>query len=295
MALECGRNVVIPFLISINVVLFTLAFGVLIIGAMMKSDVSSIKDETKTVLNSVKSGDSDLGNLADNLSTLFIVVGVFISLVSGVFVGVFILLVFDLRLCGDCKQTKVLLYAVSVLVLFVIKIVAISLWFRMKNDIEANLRDKLVDSLHKNFVSDSISGGNDFSNGWNRIFISLDCCAVNNVASTTNDFDNTPWCTTSGECQLTNAEIPKACCVGVTETNYTSAPISCFYNLNSGTYNTKGCYESINDLLEQNITSKAPSILGVGITIILAEVLCVISAIVICSNPTNRKLLINSF
>ncbi|XP_061165480.1 tetraspanin-16-like isoform X2 [Saccostrea echinata] len=183
----------------------------------------------------------------------------------------------------------VFLYAVLVLVLLVIKVVAIALWFTMKNDIESNLQNQLLDSLHKNFVSDSVSSGNDISNGWNMIFISLDCCAVGNVTSTTNDFDNTPWCTTSGECQLTNAEIPKACCVGVTETNYTSAPSSCFYNLNPGTYNTKGCYKVIVDLLEQNITSNARSILGVGITIFLVEVLSVISAIVLCKQSSKDR------
>lgn len=284
---EYGKKLAKHPFIQINAVLFVFGVFFLVIVALMKSEVSTIKDETKTVLNSVKSGDFGLGDLADRLSTLFVVVGNFIIIASGL--GLFIKVAHDLKL--DCipKQTYVLLmvYAVFISVIFVMNIVAISIWFKMKNDIDADLREQLVISLHTNFVSDSVSGGNEISNGWNMIFISLDCCAVNNVASTTNDFDNTPWCTTSGECQATNAEIPKACCVGVSQTSYTSAPITCYYNMNPGTYNTKGCYQAISDSLKQNITSDALTycILAVGIILLLVEVISLISAVFYICSP----------
>ncbi|XP_062615784.1 uncharacterized protein LOC134277470 [Saccostrea cucullata] len=114
------------------------------------------------------------------------------------------------------------------------------------------------------------------------MFVSLDCCAVNPVNTTTNNFDNTPWCTTSGECQQTNAEIPKTCCKGVTKTNYTSAPSTCFFNLNPGSYITKGCYQAIREFLKENITSKSPVVLAVGIIIFLVEVLSVITSVALC-------------
>ncbi|XP_061165483.1 CD63 antigen-like isoform X2 [Saccostrea echinata] len=268
MAVGRKWNISKIFLICINVVFLLLGLGFLIIGALIKSGLLPIKDGKKTVLNSVKVGDVDFGNLADNLWILFIVVGVLISVVS--FLG----------LCGACNQNKALLtiYAVLVLALLVTKIAGIVLWFIMKDDIESDFKAQLVQNLHTNFVNDSISDGNDISNEWNMMFMSLDCCAVNNVTSTTNDFDKTPWCTTSGECQQTNAEIPKACCVGVTETNYTSAPTSCFYSLNPRTYNTNGCYLTLKDLLKETITSETPKILGVGITILLVEILGILSA-----------------
>ncbi|XP_061165482.1 CD63 antigen-like isoform X1 [Saccostrea echinata] len=268
MAFAFEENLTKGFLIIINVVFFFLGLALLIIGASINSDVSSLKEETKTVLNSVKVGEFDLGNHADNLQILFIVVGVFVLLVS------------VLGLCGAFIQKKELyiLYLIFASALLVVKLVGIVLWCTMEEKIEGELKTQLVDSLHTNFVSDSISSGNVISKAWNKIFISLDCCAVNNVTSTTNDFDKTPWCTTSGECQQTNAEIPKACCVGVTETNYTSAPTSCFYSLNPRTYNTNGCYLTLKDLLKETITSETPKILGVGITILLVEILGILSA-----------------
>ena len=63
-----------------------------------------------------------------------------------------------------------------------------------------------------------------------------DCCAVHEVNGTTNDFDNTPWCTTSGSCQATVSQIPRTCCKGVTLTNYTSAPSTCHASVSPGTY-----------------------------------------------------------
>lgn len=76
-----------------------------------------------------------------------------------------------------------------------------------------------------------------------KIYISIvsnklqyDCCAVHEVTGTTNDFDNTPWCTTSGSCQATSSQIPKTCCKGVTKDNYQSASSNCHASVNSGTF-----------------------------------------------------------
>ena len=63
-----------------------------------------------------------------------------------------------------------------------------------------------------------------------------DCCAVQEVLGTNNDFDNTPWCTTSGSCQATASQIPKTCCKGVTPDNYQTAPSTCHASVNGGTF-----------------------------------------------------------
>lgn len=70
-------------------------------------------------------------------------------------------------------------------------------------------------------------------------FLKLGCCGVNPVISTTNDFDGTSWCTTSGSCQATASQIPKTCCFNVNKNNYTSAPSACHASVDPGTYNTK--------------------------------------------------------
>ncbi|XP_078322943.1 uncharacterized protein LOC144622207 [Crassostrea virginica] len=102
---------------------------------------------------------------------------------------------------------------------------------------------------------------------------------MNPVKGTTNDFDNTAWCTTLGSCQATFSEVPKTCCLGVTESTYSSAPATCHQNVDSGTYNSKGCYDALKD----KILSMSPSIIGVSITIILLEILAVIFAFLVCS------------
>lgn len=75
------------------------------------------------------------------------------------------------------------------------------------------------------------------------LFLKHSCCGVNPVVSTTNDFDQTPWCTTAGSCQATSSQIPRACCINITERTYTSAPASCYASVNPGTYHIKVVYE----------------------------------------------------
>lgn len=63
-----------------------------------------------------------------------------------------------------------------------------------------------------------------------------ECCAIDQVTGTNNDFDRTPWCTTSGSCQTTASQIPKTCCNYVTEEDYGNAPIACHSSVNPGTF-----------------------------------------------------------
>ena len=71
-----------------------------------------------------------------------------------------------------------------------------------------------------------------------------DCCAVREIQGTANDFDNTPWCTTSGSCQATASQIPKTCCKDVTQDDYQNAPATCHASVNPGTYKTV-CFISL--------------------------------------------------
>ncbi|XP_061165331.1 uncharacterized protein LOC133174266 isoform X2 [Saccostrea echinata] len=95
----------------------------------------------------------------------------------------------------------------------------------------------MLEKLETLYTSDIISPlRNTTSDRWNLFFLENKCCAVKPVTSTTNDFDKTPWCTTSGSCQQTNSQIPKACCKNVTVDNYTSAEARCHANVIPGTY-----------------------------------------------------------
>ncbi|XP_062584390.1 uncharacterized protein LOC134246126, partial [Saccostrea cucullata] len=79
-----------------------------------------------------------------------------------------------------------------------------------------------------------------------------DCCAVNEVTGTTNDFDTTPWCTTSGSCQLTNSQIPKSCCKDTSEDDYQYAETSCHAIVRVGTYK-EGCFQRLKSLNDVSI------------------------------------------
>lgn len=257
------------FLIGINVIFFLMGLGLAIAGGLALSNLSNINtDHIKPLLDSIKVGSFQAGSMVNSLSILIIVIGVFILVVSG------------LGLFGACCQNKCMLvtYAILILILLVMKIAVIAMWFTMKNKVEKEIKDKLLVALKDNFKDDTITNANTISNAWNYMFMTLDCCGVNPVLSATNDFDQTSWCLTSGTCKTGTSEIPKTCCVNVDESSYTSAPAGCHTNVNSGTYNTKGCY----DVLKNKLLSQSPAIIGVVITIILLEILAVIFAFLIC-------------
>lgn len=67
----------------------------------------------------------------------------------------------------------------------------------------------------------------------------FECCGVNKVVGTTNDFDQTPWCTTKGSCQATASQIPKTCCKGFTKYDYENAPTECHSSVNPGQFYDK--------------------------------------------------------
>lgn len=155
--------------------------------------------------------------------------------------------------------------------------IVVILWSHIHKKIqEDEPKEYLLENLKKYFTEDAdvVSDLVSFPNSWNKIFMELDCCAVNPVYSTTNDFDNTPWCTTSGECQQTNSQIPKTCCKDVTVSTYTSAQTNCHANVDRGTYNTKGCYE----VLRSKIVCYSSAVIGVGVPLLLFLVLGVFVA-----------------
>lgn len=271
----CGK-VGTVFLVIINIIFFLMGLGLVIAGALALTDVSNINtDHIKPLLDSIPVGSFEAGNLVKNLTTLIIVIGAFILLIAG------------LGLFGACCQNKFMLvtYAVLVLILLVMKIAVIILWFTMKNTVENEVKDKLFVSLKDNYKEDTLTNSNSISNAWNYMFMTLDCCGVNPVVSTKNDFDSTYWCNVGGSCLAAVSNIPKTCCLNVDENTYTTAPIACHSNVDTGTYNTKGCY----DALKEKLLSQSPSIIGVMVTVIVIEVLAVIFAFWVCCQVGDKS------
>nr|XP_022327694.1 uncharacterized protein LOC111127010 isoform X2 [Crassostrea virginica] len=108
-----------------------------------------------------------------------------------------------------------------------------------------NLHFDMIKSLEQNFKSDNVNSNDGKSNEWNMLFFNFECCGVDNVYGTTNDFDTTSWCTTSGSCQKTNSQIPKSCCKNENEFDYETAHSNCHASVNPGTYHEKGSYSVI--------------------------------------------------
>ncbi|XP_061192997.1 uncharacterized protein LOC133201219 [Saccostrea echinata] len=125
-------------------------------------------------------------------------------------------------------------------------------------------------SLKQQFTSDLILKDDSISDRWNRFFIKYDCCSVHQVTSTTNDFDTTPWCTTSGSCQQTNSQIPKACCKDVTEDDYINAAASCHATVTSGTYKDS-CFARVKKLNDEALTEKEVDDFFTGLIIMEAS------------------------
>nr|XP_022323316.1 uncharacterized protein LOC111124602 isoform X3 [Crassostrea virginica] len=116
----------------------------------------------------------------------------------------------------------------------------------------AKLQLKMVNMLEQQYLSDNFSTSDSNSRNWNNFFIQFDCCAVREVPGTTNDFDNTPWCTTNGTCQETASQIPKTCCKDVTQDDYQNAPSACHASVNPGTYKPS-CISRIRGMSTENI------------------------------------------
>uniref|UniRef100_A0A8W8KP67 Tetraspanin n=1 Tax=Magallana gigas TaxID=29159 RepID=A0A8W8KP67_MAGGI len=246
----CGK-VGTVFLVIINIIFFLMGLGLVIAGALALTDVSNINtDHIKPILDSIPVGSFEAGSLVKNLTTLIIVIGAFILLIAG------------LGLFGACCQNKFMLVTV-----------------------ENEVKDKLFVSLKDNYKEDTLTNSNSISNAWNYMFMTLNCCGVNPVVSTKNDFDSTYWCNVGGSCLAAVSNIPKTCCLNVDENTYTTAPIACHSNVDTGTYNTKGCY----DALKEKLLSQSPSIIGVMVTVIVIEVLAVIFAFLVCCQVGDKS------
>nr|XP_022327796.1 uncharacterized protein LOC111127079 isoform X2 [Crassostrea virginica] len=138
----------------------------------------------------------------------------------------------------------------------------------------SDLYNKMKTSLKENYLSDNVSSSFEISNQWNKLFIDYECCGVDRVLGTTNDFDNTPWCTTKGTCQATASQIPRSCCIYLNEFDYHSAPKDCHASVNRGTYYEKGCYSVIKREMKKKRENKREE-LNRAIGDVLAPATCV--------------------
>ncbi|XP_078327031.1 uncharacterized protein LOC111123324 [Crassostrea virginica] len=193
-----------------------------------------------------------------------------------VFCGHSILFLVILSACMWPSENKRIGFLIIYIVVFVSAVIFIPLIFEQYKNIDdakkkpvhridyERLKSEMLHSLEKQFTSDHPTYDDTVSSGWNKLFIKYDCCAVREVQTTTNDFDNTPWCTTSGTCADTASQIPKTCCKNVTVDNYQDAPGTCHAFVNPGTYKP-GCFQIVKSMSLANIEAYQVSMLSLSL------------------------------
>lgn len=259
----CGRFGKI-FLIVINILFFLLGIGLMVAGIVLKLNQS---EDVFPALSILQENATTLEQKMNGISLLAIIIGVLVACVSGF--GLF----------GALCEVKYILvaYAVLVIILLAMEIAAVVLGFMLRDKIEEKIKENMLKLLEKNYVNDSVNSSNSVSNEWNLLFLKFNCCAVNPVVGTKNDFDQTPWCTTEGECHDVNAQIPKTCCVGVNASNFEQKASQECYVYVTGDFKTTGCFNRIKELIKTH----SAAVIGISLAIMIIEILGIVFAFIL--------------
>ncbi|XP_061193020.1 uncharacterized protein LOC133201242 isoform X2 [Saccostrea echinata] len=223
-------------------------------------------------------------DVEENIKSMLI-----ISWISFAFICIWLLLV----LCLSFVQTERRTWFIAVYVIFALVslgiFIPLLIFSKKMMDSKSSqqhldygtLKKMMLDSLTQNFTSDVITNSGTVSDRWNKFFIKYDCCAVNQVLGTTNDFDTTPWCTTSGSCQETNSQIPKTCCKDVTEYDYVNATKSCHANVNFGSYKDS-CFSRVKKLSDNTSIQEyqIDAIINLSFVLALMAIVVILQVIV---------------
>ncbi|KAL5019787.1 hypothetical protein ScPMuIL_002679 [Solemya velum] len=219
-------------LLGLNTVLLISGIGILTAGVLMKYDKAVISDEVLPLLRKIELSAFSLGDLISGLAITCLAVGTVLIVIVG------------LGILGVCCQSRCLLilYALVVALAMLAEIVAVGMWFF--------LREQLTDWLKAQFktILNDYDGkeSSELTVAWDTFFIVINCCGVNRI-SKYNDFTSSIWWSSRG-----SQEIPPSCCVGATSSN-----LAAYVNTNctisptpSNSHIDIGCYEQIHSTLE---------------------------------------------
>ncbi|KAL5020269.1 hypothetical protein ScPMuIL_003161 [Solemya velum] len=174
-------------------------------------------------------------------------------------------------------------YAIIVLILLIAEIAAVALFAIMKEQAETVVKDELTKALQNNYQDDTLAGVDDVTKGWNVMFMTMHCCGIS-AFETKNDFTGTTKWTNKG-----SSVIPVFCCKGVTTTNFADAKYltgngseaACHEAPTSAkSYTTLGCYDAV----KNEVTQYSSAAIGIGVVILIVQLLCVIFAFCICKS-----------
>lgn len=258
-ALELSKIVVV----TINVIFMIFGLAFLVIGIVFRLDWTDIRE---AFVDEGGKHDFNLQEAGDTAAYAAIVFGCFIILVS------------LLGCVGACCRVKLLLivYAVIVMVLLISKLAIVAYVGSQGAEAVDKLEDSLADSLD-NYYENST---NPKSKAFSVIFSTFECCAING----SHDFDGnlafykSPLRTKPEM----NGKIPITCCHGVDYENLSKSVFAnksqCLLHPDKNNAYTEGCLTKVKNWIED---SKGV-LIGVGVAILLIELLSIILAFYIC-------------
>ncbi|XP_056012195.1 tetraspanin-9-like isoform X2 [Ostrea edulis] len=217
------------FLVVINILFMIFGLMLILPGILILANVEYINENVKPLMKTLSYGDVNLADVADGLS------------ISMIILGIFILVVAMLGLCGACKSNKkcLCIYSIVVLTLLVFQLVAVALWAVANDKLTNSIKSEMLTNLQTYYTNEDLSS-HEISTAWNYLFMKLSCCGVNDNQNSTNDFTTSPWKTSAG-----TKNIPIFCCSGTNTDNYNLVTFStCTDEVYLGYYST-GCYSAV--------------------------------------------------
>lgn len=261
MAFGCGVTIVKYILFAVNFIFFIL--GCLAVGLGITAIVKNSALEVLTQF-----GDADNYEVTSLLRT-----GAVLLIVGGVFA---IILGF-LGCCGAMKDSKIMLqiYSGIIVVVLILELAATIVGIVFTSDVTSKLKPILKERIDVSFDG-LINSGDVFTFGVNFAQVKFQCCGVDNYT----DFNGAvKWNRTLSD---GTAVIPPTCCKLEKPDEYYDNPSAAVFqdpdcqksptNTNSNWH--KGCYQSVYDYGKSN----AAIVIGVGITIVIVEILCIVFA-----------------
>lgn len=203
--------------------------------------------------------------------------------------GCFIIVVGGMGCCGACMNSKCLLviYFIIILIIVIAQIVGCALVLAYRTEVDAFVTDTLQTTMD---LYEGENSTDTISTGWNAVQIFLECCGTNGKS----DWAATPWYNNTPTIEIAGSAVaqayPATCCVYadkydlVTGTDWPYPKnISGCYGQDPGTptnatLNDVGCY----DAFQTYVSSQIYIIGGVGLGLLVFELLSMAFAIILC-------------
>lgn len=267
---SCGQIL----LVIVNVLVGLLGLALLVGGCLLKFgsgliDVNGYIEDTlaEVVLAGI---EQSMSGVLDNIVIICIVAGAVILVVS---------LLGCLGACCEWKNALII-YSIIIFLVLCAEVALVVLVVLFRSEITTNMKNAMNQTLYETYDN---KADNPVVIGWNTLFYKFDCCGVNNYM----DIDNAKNFTQTNP----SFQVIPFCCKEI-EFNYpklTPPPNDPSFNCSKypTTENSnymRGCFQSLEDFLGvyQNL------FLGVGISLIVVEILCFVAACCICRGIGDR-------